>query len=172
MNKQTITKPTIFLMYGYPGSGKSYFGRQFADDTMSAYINDDTLRHEFIENPTYKKQENDTIEHLSIYMLNNFLRPGVSVVYDCDNDLISDRKLISTIANQHKAQLIIVWLQIDVESSFNRVNNRDARKIDDKYAEKLDRTSFESKIAKMQNPSDRENYVVISGKHTFRAQKN
>src|ERR1019366_2392580 len=103
MSKQIITKPTILVMYGYPGSGKSYFGRQFADDSSSAYINDDTLRFEFIENPTYDKDEDNTIEHLSIYMLNNFLKTGVSVVYDCNNDKIADRKLLAEIAKEHKA---------------------------------------------------------------------
>jgi hypothetical protein len=51
------------------------------------------------------------------------------------------------------------------------VNNRDARKIDDKYAEKLDRTTFETRIARMQKLVEKEDYVVISGKHTFLAQK-
>ncbi len=171
MNSQIITRPTIFIMYGYPGSGKSYFGRQFADETRSAYINDDTLRHEFIENPTHNKSENNAVQHLCIYMLNNFLRSGVSVVYDCRNSRASDRKLLSTIADNYKAQVIIVWLQIDIESSFNRVNNRDARKIDDKYAEKLDRTTFNGLVGRMQNPSEKDDYVVISGKHVFSTQK-
>lgn len=171
MSKQIITKPIIFVMYGYPGSGKSYFGRQFADDSSSAYINDDTLRFEFIENPTYDKNENSTIEHLSVYMLNNFLKAGVSVVYDCNNDKISDRKMLLEIAKEHKAEVIIVWNQIDVESSFTRVNNRDGRKTDDRYAQSLDRTSFESIINKMQNPTEKEDYVVVSGKHTFNTQK-
>jgi thymidylate kinase len=104
-------------------------------------------------------------------MLNNFLKSGISVVYDCDNNRISERKLIATVANNHKAHLVVIWLQIDVESSFNRVNNRDARKIDDKYAEKLDRTTFETRIARMQKLVEKEDYVVISGKHTFLAQK-
>ncbi len=171
MNKQKITKPTIFIMYGFPGSGKSYFGRQFADDAAAAYINDGVLRFEFIDEPTYDSDENSTIEHLSTYMLNNFLKAGVSVVYDCDNDKISERKLLAAIAKEYKAEVIVVWLQIDIESSFNRVNNRDSRKIDDKFAQTLDRTSFESRIAKMQNPTEHEDFVVISGKHTFNTQK-
>jgi len=158
-------------MYGYPGSGKSYFGRQFADETKSAYVNDDTLRHEFIDNPTYNKSENNAVQHLSVYMLNNFLKSGISVVYDCSNRRTADRKLLYTIAENYKAQVMIIWIQIDIESSFNRVNNRDSRKIDDKYAEKLDRTSFNSVVGSMQNPSDKDDFVVISGKHVFSTQK-
>jgi predicted kinase len=171
MNKPKIIKPTIFVMYGFPGSGKSYFGRQFADDSSSAYINEDVLRFEFIEKPTYDKEENSTVEHLSTYMLNNFLKAGVSVIYDCSNDRVAERKLLHSIANQYKAEVVIVWLQIDTESSFDRVNNRDGRRIDDKYAEELDRTTFENRISKMQNPTEKEDFVVISGKHTFNAQK-
>ena len=171
MNKQIITKPTVFITYGYPGSGKSYFGRQFAEDAHLAYVSSDLLRHEFIENPNYDKQENDTIDHLSSFMLENFLKAGVSVVYDCNNSRITTRKMINAIASRFKAETLIVWLQIDVESSFDRVNNRDARKIDDKYAEPLDRTSFEERVNKMQNPTEREDYVVVSGKHVYKGQK-
>jgi len=171
MNKQKITKPTIFVTYGFPGSGKSFFARQFADDTSAAYINDDVLRYEFIENPTHDNQEDSTVEHLSIFMLNNFLKAGVSVVYDCHINRVRERKLLFEIAKSHKAELIVVWVQIDVESSFDRVNNRDGRRVDDRFAEELDRTTFETRISQMQNPLEREDYVVISGKHTFLAQK-
>jgi predicted kinase len=171
MNKPIISKPTVFITYGYPGSGKTYFARQFAEDSMLAYINSELLRHEFIDNMTYDKQENDTINHLSSFMLENFLKAGVSVVYDCNNSRLSSRKMIVAIANRFKAETLIVWPQIDLETSFDRVNNRDARKTDDKYAEPLDRTSFEDRVNKMQNPTDREDFVVISGKHSFKGQK-
>jgi predicted kinase len=171
MNKQIIIKPTVFITYGYPGSGKSYFGRQFAEDSHLAYVNSDLLRHEFIDNPRYDKQEDDTIDHLSTFMLENFLKAGVSVVYDCNNSRIATRKMINAIVSRFRAETLIVWLQIDVEGSFDRVNNRDARKIDDKYAEPLDRTSFEDRVNKMQNPAEREDYVVVSGKHIYKGQK-
>jgi len=171
MNKAMIVKPTVFMTYGYPGSGKTYFARQFAEDSMLAYVSSDLLRFEFIENPTYEKQEKDTIDHLSIFMLENFLRAGVSVVYNCDNSRLSTRKMINEMAKRFKAETLVVWPQIDIESSFDRVNNRDARRTDDKYAEPLDRTTFEDRVNKMQNPTDRENFVVISGKHSFKGQK-
>ena len=171
MNKSMIIRPTVFITYGYPGSGKSYFARQFAEDSTLAFINSDLLRHEFIDNPSYDKQENDTIDHLSTFMLENFLKAGVSVVYDCNNSRISTRKMITAIADRFKAETLIVWPQIDIETSFDRVNHRDARRTDDKYAEPLDRTTFEDRVNKMQNPTDREDFVVISGKHSFQGQK-
>jgi len=171
MNKSMIIRPTVLITYGYPGSGKSYFARQFAEDSTLAFINSDLLRHEFIDNPSYDKQENDTIDHLSTFMLENFLKAGVSVVYDCNNSRISTRKMITAIADRFKAETLIVWPQIDIETSFDRVNHRDARRTDDKYAEPLDRTTFEDRVNKMQNPTDREDFVVISGKHSFQGQK-
>ncbi|HUC95545.1 MAG TPA: AAA family ATPase [Candidatus Saccharimonadia bacterium] len=171
MQKQTITKPTVILMYGYPGSGKSYFGRQFAEETSTAYICADQLRHEFFDEPTYSKDETEVVDHLTLYMLGTYLKSGLSVVYDCDNDRLPSRKLVYSVAKSNKAQPIVVWIQIDIESCFSRVVNRDLRKIDDKYAEKLDRTSFESKISKMQNVISSEDYIVLSGKHAYSTQK-
>jgi predicted kinase len=171
MQKQVIVRPVVILTYGFPGSGKSYFGRQFADEVSIAYISSDYLRHEFFENPTYSNKENSIINHLTVYMLENFLKAGVSVIYDCANDKLNARKMVSTIAKANKAESIIVWLQIDVESCFSRIVNRDHRKIDDKYSEKLDRSSFDNRIVKMQNPGESENFVVMSGKHVFSTQK-
>jgi hypothetical protein len=75
-------------------------------------------------------------------------------------------------ARRAKADSLLIWLQIDIESAFSRVVKRDRRKTDDKYADPLDRTTFETIVSGMQNPAQTEDYVVISGKHTFKTQNN
>ncbi len=66
---------------------------------------------------------------------------------------------------------LLVWLQIDPDSAFQRTARRDRRTSDDKYAMPYTKDSFEQQIGFMQNPKD-EDYVVISGKHTFKTQRN
>ena len=48
---------------------------------------------------------------------------------------------------------------------------RDKRRIDDKFARPFDRTGFDSYITGMQNPRQEENFVVLSGKHSFPMQR-
>ena len=172
MHKQILTKPVLIILYGFPGSGKTFFSRQFSEEIGAATINSDMLRYEFFENPVYNREEDEVVEHLSLFMASQFLHAGMSVVYDASALRQSQRRILKDIANRVKAEVIIVWLQIDVESAFNRVIQRDRRKADDKYNRQLDRTTFEDEINKMQNPVLNEDYVVISGKHNFITHKN
>lgn len=172
MHKKVLTKPTLILMYGFPGSGKTFFSRQIISDISAAHVNGDQLRYEFFENPLFNKEEDDVIEHLSLYMTEQFLQAGTSVVYDASTDRRSQRLILRDIASRAKVPTLVVWFQLDIESAFTRVATRDRRKADDKFSAPLDRTSFEAIISKMQNPNLTEDYVVVSGKHTFISQRN
>jgi predicted kinase len=172
MHKQLLTKPVLIILYGFPGSGKTFFSRQFSEEINAANINGDLLRFEFFENPSYTRDEDDVVNHLSLFMVGQFLQTGVSVVYDANSMRQSQRRILKDIANRAKAETLIVWPQIYMESAFMRVVKRDRRKADDKYNRQLDRTSFEQVISGMQNPSVHEDYVVISGKHNFITHKN
>jgi predicted kinase len=160
------------MLYGFPGSGKTYFARQLADSLKGVHLQSDKVRNELFEDPRYDKQETEIVSHLMLYMAEEFLRAGLSVVYDADCSRAKDRRDIREVANSTKALPMLVWLQIDIESAFSRVVKRDKRKTDDKYAKPMDRTSFEELINKMQNPTQSEEYVVISGKHHYQTQQN
>lgn len=51
-----------------------------------------------------------------------------------------------------------------------RLKGRDMRKSDDKYAKPYTKQTFDQYISAMQNPAN-EDYMVISGKHTFNTQR-
>lgn len=172
MHKPLLTKPVLIILYGFPGSGKTFFARQFSEDISAANINGDQLRYEFFENPSYSKDEDDVVDHLSLFMVSQFLQTGVSVIFDANAIRQSQRRILKDIANRAKAETLVAWLQIDIESAFLRVVKRDRRKVDDKYNRQLDRTSFEALINRMQNPGVHEDYVVISGKHNYPTHKN
>ncbi len=157
-------------LYGFPGSGKTYFARQLSEKVQVAHIQADRIRAELFENPRYDKQENDVVMQLMDYMAGEFLAAGLSVIYDVNLMRAAQRRLLRDMARKAKAQPMLVWLQIDADSAFNRGQNRDRRRVDDKYAAQLDRASFNSIASHMQNPSSNEDYTVISGKHVFNTQ--
>lgn len=172
MHKKVLNKPVLILLYGYPGSGKTFLGRQLSTDISAALINGEQLRAEFFDDPTYTKEENEIVEHLSLYMCEQFLTAGTSVIYDTNSYRTSQRRVLREMAARAKAEILTIWLQLDIESAFTRVATRDRRRADDKYSEPIDRTTFKSIISKMQNPGRNEDYVVVSGKHTYISQKN
>jgi predicted kinase len=170
MSKIVLAKPVLVCLYGFPGSGKSYVARNLSESIQMADVSADRIRSELFESPRYDAQENAIITHLMNYMTEEFLNSGVSVAYDVNAMRLAQRRNLRMIARKHKAEYMLVWLQIDMESAFNRTQNRDRRTADDKFAEPQTRLTFDKQLSGMQNPQG-EDYLVISGKHTFATQK-
>jgi predicted kinase len=170
MNKVITSQPLLILMYGYPGSGKTSFARQLCEQFQAVHVQGDRIRYEMFSEPQYDKQENEVITHLIDYMTEEFLKVGVSVIYDINAMRLSQRHMLRDLAHKVDAKTLLIWFQIDVESAFSRIASRDRRRIDDKYTMKLDRSGFDNLITHMQNPSRDENYVVVSGKQVFKTQ--
>jgi predicted kinase len=171
MSKIYPTKPFLLLFYGYPGSGKTYFARQFAENVQMAHLQADRIRVELFDNPRYDKQENSIVTHLMNYMAEEFLTAGLSVAYDLSANKVGQRKSLYELARRNHATPVLVWFQMDHDTAFMRNLKRDRRRADDKYAASLDRTSYEEVVSSMQNPKPGEEYTVISGKHLFNMQQ-
>ncbi len=171
MSKLTLNKPTLLMLYGFPGAGKTFFARQLCEDLNAAHIQGDRIRHELFEKPRYDRQENEIVNHLMEYMTEEFLNAGMSVIYDTNASRLGQRRALRDLARKVKAASVLTWLQVDLESAFTRSIKRDRRRADDKFAAPLDRTTFESLAAQMQNPTPTEDFMVISGKHSYQTQR-
>ncbi len=170
MSKVIPSKPLLILLYGFPGSGKTYFARQLCEQVQAAHVQGDRIRSELFEEPRYDKEETAVVGQLMDYMTEEFLSAGLSVVYDANAMRYAQRHALRDMARRHKAQPLLIWLQIDPETSLLRAAKRDRRRVDDKYAVPMDQPTFESLISGMQNPRNVEDYTVISGKHVFPTQ--
>ena len=170
MAKVIPNKPLFIMLYGFPGAGKTYFARQLCENLQAAHVHGDRIRSELFEQPRHDKQENAIVTQLMDYMASEFLNAGLSVIYDTNALRASQRRILRDMARKAHAQPLLVWLQVDIESAFTRGMKRDRRRADDRYAGPLDRTSFEKLAGHMQNPSNTEDYVVVSGKHLFSTQ--
>ncbi|MDB5184494.1 MAG: hypothetical protein JWN38_302 [Candidatus Saccharibacteria bacterium] len=172
MSKIVPIKPFLLMLYGYPGAGKTYFARQFAENVQAAHVQSDRIRNELFENPRHDKQENEVVAQLMDYMTEEFLSAGLSVIYDVNAMRASQRHQLREFARKHKVQPVVVWFQVDADTAFARSQKRDRRRADDKYATAWDRPTYNKMIGYMQNPMPSEDYVVISGKHLYNTQQN
>jgi predicted kinase len=170
MTKIVPNHTLLLLLYGFPGAGKTYFARQLCERMQAAHLQGDRIRGELFETPRYDKQENDVITQLMDYMAQEFLNAGISVVYDANSMRQSQRLALRELARKAHAQPLLVWFQTDTDTAYVRNAQRDRRRADDKYAAGYDRRAFDALIAHMQNPTPAEDFVVVSGKHTFNAQ--
>lgn len=171
MPKIQLSKPALICLYGYPGSGKSYVARNLSAEIQAAQVSADRIRSELFQTPRYDAQENAIVTHLMDYIAEEFLAAGVSVIYDTNALRAAQRRNLRELARKHKAQYMLIWLQVDLDTAFARTQDRDRRTMDDKYAEPQTKSTFDRQLSGMQNPEG-EDYLVISGKHTFITQKN
>lgn len=169
--KIRTAKPVLILLYGFPGSGKTHFARNFNESFDCAHVQGDRIRNELFEDPRYDAQENAIVSQLMNYMTEEFLQAGVSVVYDTNAMRKTQRHALRELARKKKAKTLLVWFQVDAETSYKRLAGRDRRKSDDKYAVEYSKEDFRQYAARMQHPEQTEEYVVVSGKHTFNSQK-
>jgi predicted kinase len=171
MNKIIPAKPFMLILFGYPGSGKTYFARQVCENFQAAHLQADKIRGELFENPRRDAQENTLVSQLMDYMSEEFLDAGLSVVYDTNAMTAKERYELRELAKKKGATPILVWFQVDLETCFSRIVVRDKRRADDKYSAQWDRTTFDNIVRHMQKPTTREEYMVLSGKHLFTTQK-
>ena len=172
MGKTIPTKPLLFMLYGMPGAGKSFLARQLTEQLSAAVVQGDRIRAELFENPTYTKQENHIVASLMTYMTQEFLKAGVSVIFDVNAMQLSQRRALRNMANRFGAEPILIWVQIDPDTAYLRATNRDRRKADDRFSRQYSLDDFKQQLVTMQNPEPNEPCIVLSGKHVFSTQKN
>jgi len=167
--KSKLTRPALIMMYGNPGSGKSFFARQASDLLATPHISADRIRYELFERPTFSKEEYYVIFNLMIMMAEEFIKAGLPVFFDISVNRLADRKLIREMAKKYNIPALIVWMQTDIDTCFERASQRDKRRLDDKYSAEMNPQQFDFAVNSMQAPNN-EDYIVLSGKHLFNAQ--
>lgn len=168
--KYTTAKPFVVMMYGFPGSGKTNFAHQLTGELGLIHIQEDKIAHDFFGDKAEKAAGTPGLRKITNYMTKEFLRHGGSVVYDVDVLTARERRAVRDIAFETKATPILVWFQVDPETTYMRTQSRDRRKTDDKYAKVYNEDSYRDVLSRMQNPNQEE-YIVVSGKHTYQTQR-
>lgn len=156
------------MLYGYPGSGKTSFSRQMSEELGVIHLQEDKIRHDLFGSNTSSGAFKATRKVLD-FMTRDYLKAGISIMYDAHVIRASDRRKVREMAHEAKAASLLIWLQVDPETTYERTNKRDRRKADDKYAEEYDENTYRNILGHMQNPNN-EDYIVVSGKHTFSTQ--
>lgn len=155
---------------GYPGAGKSFFARQFAELYKLARISEDRIRYELFEKPQFNNDELEIIQRVAEYMLEELMQTEQTIIYDGEFLQLKSRKQLVEFAKARGYRTLFVWLQTDLGTSWIRANKRDKRNPDSKYAFEVDKTVFNRLKDELERPGEKEVAVVISGKHAFRSQ--
>ena len=146
------TQPRAILVFGAPGSGKTTFSERFAKKFHAAFFDLGELERE-------NKLDRKTV----LFLLEQIAKTNVTLVIEGILDTERERTEVRNVLRRSGYNPSLVWIQTDVNTIRQRLKlkNRSAVKAKQEY---------ETRIARMEAPSEVEVPIVLSGKHTFETQ--
>ncbi len=173
-----MTTPFLIYFLGFPGSGKTTFARQLAQELHAVTLNSDALRVgmfgslERIEDirRTNTARLYDDVFGAMDYAAHQVLAAGHAVIYDAQQTKRDNRRNLERVAHESGAIPILVWIKTDRATALQRGQERQARADSHQYdAEKMayliDRFDDVTDL-----PEADENLIEISGEVSFAEQ--
>lgn len=157
------------MMIGRPGAGKSFFARQFSTMFGAPIVSYDRLRFELFSQPTFSNEEQDILDRLVTYQVEELLKTNRTFIVDggCNSKIA--RANFARQAKQADYGTLSVWVQTDDATCQLRATKRNKRRADDAYNVSLTPDQFINFSKRLTQPTA-ESHVVISGKHPYTTQ--
>lgn len=113
---------TLFLLLGYPGSGKTTFSRALSKRYGYAHVSSAEMRQSMF---TSLDEINDRALDPYVfggldYLAETMLKQGQSLIYDANNNQIKDRVKSRAIARRCHAQVITIWVKTPLSTAYAR----------------------------------------------------
>ena len=77
--------PSLVILCGLPGTGKSYFARELARLAPFVWLNSDRTRKLLVDQPSYSRREHRRVFSAMHVLTRGYLRDGYSVAFDATN---------------------------------------------------------------------------------------
>jgi hypothetical protein len=116
--------PSLVLVSGLPGSGKSYFSRELCSRYPLAHLDSDALRRALFPQPTHGGAENERLFAAVHALLESLLARGVSAVLDATSLKEEHRRPLYEIADKAGARLVIVQTEAPPDVARQRLEAR------------------------------------------------
>lgn len=157
MKTLQLSKPHFLIMIGAPKSGKSTFASRFAD----------TFNAPYIEAAAFDAPENTTSDTMDLveYVLDQIFKTQQTIIYEGLSGSRAERLEAAKLARSRGYEPLLIWVQTDVNVARTRAVKRSKQNPYPMTAEE-----FAQVLKRFTPPNTSENYVVLSGLHTYASQ--
>ena len=152
MEGNTKSKSRALFVFGAPCSGKTTFAEKFAKKFGLAFYNlDDIAMSGAFSRPNL------------MIILEQITKTGATIIIEGGIATEKKRAEIRELLVKAGYEVSLIWIQTDVNTLRVRMKKRYKTITEAK-------TAFDDATAKLEAPTESENPIILSGKHTFETQ--
>lgn len=156
--------PTLYLMAGYPGAGKTTIAKIIAQKTGAAHLSSDAIRLELFPQPQFTPEEHATLYTVLDARTEELLSQGKSVIYDANLNRRQHRDDKYKICEQTGATPKLLWIETPRTLAKERATHNSRSPLVPRN-ETLE-TMFDRIADVIEPPSQDEAAIVIDGTNT------
>jgi predicted kinase len=153
--------PTLYLMVGYPGAGKTTVAKIIAGETGAIHLWADVERHRLFSLPTHSQSESSELYDQMNQQTETLLSENKNVVFDTNFNYRHDRDLLQKIAARQHAKTVVVWVTTPANTARQRAVHSEV--VRNGYEFTMSSVQFDAIASKLEAPSEDENVIKIDG---------
>ncbi len=121
---EPVTNPVLVALSGLPGTGKSFVAGKLAERLPVLVLESDALRKTLFARPSYSPEESTRLFQASHYLVESWVKRGISIVIDATNLTEKYREPLYGIAERLGIKLVMVRTKAQPSIIFERLQRR------------------------------------------------
>jgi predicted kinase len=153
---------TLYLMVGYPGSGKTTVSKIIHELTGAVHLWADHERQQMFKTPEHSHQENIKLYDELNERTDELLRQGKSVIFDTNFNFYRDRERLRRIAARNGAHAVVIWITTSKPVARERATQKSEGQ-DTRIWGNMPVADFDRIARNLQPPKDDEHTIELDG---------